>query len=123
MKAPARIGPIFLQALLVVIALVYAAWALSSVFGDAAERPTDWRGLIPLAMALAVPCALFAAAVFIPLSRRRYARRVRERAAAAQAALAARPKVPPSSAAPEDLRFARPADAGHPPWFHTGSTN
>ena len=65
--------------------------------------------------------AFIVAAIFIPLSRRRYRRESQRRIDAARVALADRAKVGPSTADPKDLRFARPADADHPAWHYTGS--
>ncbi len=119
-KTTSRLSTAFVWSILVVVALVFLAWASSAFFGSTDEA-TDWRGLIPAAMAAAIPCGLLAAAIFIPLSRRRYRRESQRRIDAARAALADRAKVGPSPADPKDLRFARPADADHPAWYYTGS--
>ena len=115
-----RLSTVFVWSLLAVVALVFLAWAASAFFGST-DGATDWRGLIPMAMALAIPCALVAAAIGIPLARRRYRRETRERINAARAALEGRAKVGPSPAEPADMRFARPADADHPAWYPPGS--
>ena len=119
-KTRIRLWTVFVWSLLSVVAIVFLAWAASAFFGST-DGATDWRGLIPMAMALAIPCALLAAAIGIPLARRRYRRETRERIEAARAGLGNRAKVGPSPADPKDLRFARPADADHPAWYHTGS--
>lgn len=115
-----RLSAIFLWTVLVIVSLFFFAWA-ASAFSGAADGATDWRGLIPVAMAAAIPCGLLAAAIFIPLSRRRYRRESQRRIDSAREALGHRAKVGPSPADPEDLRFARPADADHPAWHYTGS--
>ena len=119
-KSLDRLSTIFVWSVLVVVALAFLAWSASAFFGSMDEA-TDWHGLIPAAMAAAIPCGLLAAAIFIPLSRRRYRRESPRRIDAARAALAGRTKVGPSPADPKDLRFARPADADHPAWYYTGS--
>ena len=119
-KTRIQLSTVFVWSILAVAALVFLAWAASAFFGST-DGATDWRGLIPMAMALAIPCALVAAAIFIPLSRRRYRRESQRRIDAARVALADRAKVGPSTADPKDLRFARPADADHPAWHYTGS--
>ena len=115
-----RLSTIFVWSVLVVVALVFLAWSASVFFGST-DGAADWHGLIPVAMAAAVPCGLLAAAIFIPLSRRRYRRESQRRIEAARTALAGRAKVGPSTADPKDLRFTRPADAEHPAWYYTGS--
>ena len=119
-KTRLRLSSVFVWSLLAVVALVFLAWAASAFFGSM-DGATDWHGLIPMAMALAIPCALVAAAIGIPLARRRYRRETRARIDAARAALDNRAKVGPSPAEPADMRFARPADADHPAWYYTGS--
>lgn len=89
---------------------------------EIAASATDWRGLIPLGMAAAVPCGLLAAAIGIPVARRREARRAREKARAAREALEGAPgrfRRTDLGRAPARIRL--PSREKHPRWWHLGS--
>ena len=83
-----------LGAAVLLFALGAAAAFLVAMAANAsaeASAATDWRGLVPLGLAAAVPTGLLAAAIGIPLARRREARRAREKARAAREALGGAP--------------------------------
>lgn len=96
--------------------------AMAAGAPEIAASATDWRGLIPLGMAAAVPAGLLAAAIGIPLARRREARRAREKARAAREAL----ERGPGRFRRTDLGRTAESDRvstsqKHPRWWHTGS--
>lgn len=96
--------------------------AMAAGAPEIAASATDWRGLIPLGMAAAVPAGLLAAAVGIPLARRREARRAREKARAAREALERGPgrfRRTDVGRAPARIRL--PSGEKHPRWWHLGS--
>ena len=73
-------------------------------------------------MAAAVPAGLLAAAIGIPLARRREARRAREKARAAREALERGPgrfRRTDVGRAPARIRL--PSGEKHPRWWHLGS--
>lgn len=74
------IGTVFLMFVLVVLLFAFVGWA-TFAFCGAIDEATDWRGLIPVAMAAAIPCGLLVAAVGVPISRHRYRREVRRKIA------------------------------------------
>ena len=96
--------------------------AMAAGAPEIAASATDWRGLIPLGMAAAVPAGLLAAAIGIPLARRREARRAREKARAAREALERGPgrfRRTDVGRAPARIRL--PSGEKHPRWWHLGS--
>ncbi len=74
------IGTVFLMFVLVVSLFAFVGWA-AFAFCGAIDEATDWRGLIPMAMAAAIPCGLLVAAVGVPISRHRYRRALRRKIA------------------------------------------
>lgn len=115
-----------LGAAVLLLALGAAATFLAAMAANApaeAAAATDWRGLVPLGMAAAVPAGLLAAAIGIPLARRREARRAREKARAAREALEGggpgRFRRTDAGRAPARVRLL--SGGKHPRWWHTGS--
>ena len=115
-----------LGALVLMLAFGAAAAFLAAMVANAPEEAAaaaDWRGLVPLGMAAAVPAGLLAAAIGIPISRRRAARRAREKARAARESLegGGPGRFRRADLARSSFRLRLPSREGHPRWYHTGS--
>jgi hypothetical protein len=96
--------------------------AMAANAPEIAASATDWRGLIPLGMAAAIPCGLLAAAIGIPIARRREARRAREKARAAREALEGAPgrfRRTDLGRAPARIRL--PSREKRPRWWRWGT--